>query len=147
MVTEGFSVANFHVMLALLKGEKFNTMCYADVILLRVLNSGFKAAGRQLIVQTDSAQPHTNQMAENFFEENQLQHGRHPPYSPDLAPWDFYLFGHIKPELMECRFSLEEDLFQVIQKILDEITANSLVGVFAELEGKLKWTIENNGEH
>jgi hypothetical protein len=28
----------------------------------------------------------------------------HPPYSPDLAPWDFFLFPRMKSKLKGCRF-------------------------------------------
>ena len=29
----------------------------------------------------------------------------HPPYSPDLAPGDFYLFGRLKSDLQGMRFA------------------------------------------
>jgi len=32
----------------------------------------------------------------------------HPPYSPDLAPSDFWLFPHLKKFLRGKRFSNEE---------------------------------------
>jgi hypothetical protein len=28
----------------------------------------------------------------------------HPPYSPDLAPADFFLFPKMKMQLKDCRF-------------------------------------------
>jgi hypothetical protein len=36
---------------------------------------------------------------EQFFVENQPLHVPHPPYSPDLAPSDFWLFERIKTGL------------------------------------------------
>ena len=34
----------------------------------------------------------------------------HPPYSPDLAPSDFFLFPKIKKHLAGKRFANDEDL-------------------------------------
>jgi len=34
----------------------------------------------------------------------------HPPYSPDLAPSDFYLFSKMKEHLAVKRFTDDEDL-------------------------------------
>jgi hypothetical protein len=45
MITIGLSVANFHVMLAFPKDQKFNATYHADVILRHVLDSGLKAIG------------------------------------------------------------------------------------------------------
>lgn len=33
----------------------------------------------------------------------------HPPYSPDLAPSDYYLFPKFKKELRRTKFSVDED--------------------------------------
>ena len=37
----------------------------------------------------------------------------HPPYSPDLAPSDFFLFPKIKEHLADKRFASDEDLKDV----------------------------------
>jgi len=34
----------------------------------------------------------------------------HPPYSPDLAPSDFYLFRHLKQQLHGTRFFDDDEL-------------------------------------
>jgi hypothetical protein len=52
----------------------------------------------RLIVHLDNCRVHFSKVTEQFFIENQLLHVSHPSYSPDLAPSDFWLFGHIKTE-------------------------------------------------
>jgi hypothetical protein len=84
MVTIWFSIANFHAMLALPKGRKFNATYYADVVLWRVFDSGLKADGRQLITRADNAEKHTAQTVQNFFEENQPQRS---PLHPTHRIW------------------------------------------------------------
>jgi hypothetical protein len=42
--------------------------------------------------------------------QNAMAIAAHPPYSADLAPSDFYLFGHVKGLLREESFEIEEQL-------------------------------------
>ena len=44
----------------------------------------------------------------------------HPPYSPDLAPSDFYLFGPMKEALGGTRFETDEDVMKAVRKWLRE---------------------------
>jgi hypothetical protein len=50
----------------------------------------------------------------SFCEENRLRLAVHPPYSPDFAPPDFFLFGHIKHYLQEIAFPSREGLLAAI---------------------------------
>jgi transposase len=46
----------------------------------------------------------------NFCEENGLWFAPHPPYSPDLAPSDFFLFTYAKEHLKGMMFPSYEEL-------------------------------------
>jgi hypothetical protein len=46
------------------------------------------------------------------FIQNPLLHVPHPPYSPDLAPSDFWLFGRIKTALAGRTFADPEGLLK-----------------------------------
>jgi hypothetical protein len=146
MVTIGFG-ANFHIMFALPKGQKLNVTSYADVILRRVLDSGLKAGGNQLIIHANNVRLHTAQMVPVFSEENQFQRPPHSAYSPDLAPCYFDLFGHITLRLKERQFSSGKSSSRRFKKILNEIAIDTLVRIFTEWEGELRWVIDNNGEY
>jgi histone-lysine N-methyltransferase SETMAR len=39
----------------------------------------------------------------------------HPPYSPDLGPCDFFLFGAMKKHFAEQRCDGVDDLFQAVE--------------------------------
>ena len=41
-----------------------------------------------------------------------------PPYSPDLAPCDFWLF----PKLRGCRYETIEDMKETVTKVIDTFT-------------------------
>ncbi|UYV78559.1 hypothetical protein LAZ67_16002001 [Cordylochernes scorpioides] len=40
---------------------------------------------------------------------------KHPAYSPDLAPSDYFIFGLLKKELKGKRFDSDEDVQKVVQ--------------------------------
>jgi hypothetical protein len=46
----------------------------------------------------------------------------HPPYSPDLATCDFFLFPKLKLELKGRRFDTSEDIQAELQTVLDTLT-------------------------
>ena len=55
-----------------------------------------------------------------------------PPYSPDLAPCDFWLF----PKLRGCRYETIEELKEAVTKVIDTLTREDFHGAFQKL---LEW--------
>jgi histone-lysine N-methyltransferase SETMAR len=47
----------------------------------------------------DNARVHTAAILQDWLVAHDVQVLRHPPYSPDLAPADFFLFRRVKDEL------------------------------------------------
>jgi hypothetical protein len=45
----------------------------------------------------------------------------HPPYSPDLAPSDFYLFGYVKKSLAGLPFEDADQLLAAVEGVLEGI--------------------------
>ena len=56
----------------------------------------------------------------------------HPPYSPDIAPCDFWLF----PQLTGCRYETIEEMKEAVTKVIDTITQEDFYGAFQKL---LEW--------
>jgi hypothetical protein len=59
----------------------------------------------RLNVHLDNCCVHCSKVAEQFSIENQLLYVPHPPYGPDLALSDFWLFGRIKTGLAGGSFA------------------------------------------
>ena len=59
-----------------------------------------------------NAPAHSSFLVRNFLTKNKTTVVPQPPYSPDLAPADFFLFPKLKSTLKGCRF----DTFDEIQK-------------------------------
>ena len=53
----------------------------------------------------------------------------HPPYSPDLAPCDFWLLSKLKG----CRYETIEDMKEAVTKVIDTLTQEDFHGAFQKL--------------
>ena len=56
------------------------------------------------------------------------------PYSPDLAPGDFWLF----PKLTGCRYETIEEMKETVTKIIDTLTQEDFHGAFQKLLERYK---------
>ena len=52
-----------------------------------------------------------------------------PPYNPDLAPCDFWLF----PKLIGCRYETIEQMKEAVMKVIDTLTQEDFNGAFQKL--------------
>ena len=59
----------------------------------------------------------------------------HRPYSPNLAPCDFWLF----PKLTDCRYETIEKMKESVTKVIDRLTQEDFHGSFQLLERYNKW--------
>ena len=57
-----------------------------------------------------------------------------PPYSPDLAPCDFWLF----PKLRGCRYDTIEAMKKAVTKVIDTLAQKDIHGAFQKLLERYK---------
>jgi transposase len=62
------------------------------------------------LLHHDNAPSHTSLLVQQLMAGKNLAAVRHPPYSPDLAPCDFWLFPKLKMTLKGKRFETIEDI-------------------------------------
>ena len=67
----------------------------------------------------------------------------HPPYSPDLAPCDFWLF----PKLRGCRYETIEEMKEAVTKVIDMLTQKDVHWAFKKLLERYKKCIEVGGDY
>ena len=70
-----------------------------------------------------------------------------PPYSPNLAPCDFFLFPSLKTKLQVIRFETSEAVLKKSEAILKDLTKNGLHHVFEEWQQRSKKCIQLGGEY
>lgn len=68
----------------------------------------------------DNAPVHKAQVAMAAVQRMGFEILEHPPYSPDLAPSDFYLFPKMKKELRGKKFSSDEEVKSAISAYFDD---------------------------
>ena len=112
---------------------------------LRLLCWGFK--GVQEEIQSEEAstlqissvafQPgqcpvHNSILVTDYLRKMGIKTVPHPPYSPDLAPCDFWLF----PKLRGCRYETIKEMKEAVTKVIDTLRQEDFHGAFQML---LEW--------
>ena len=67
----------------------------------------------------------------------------HPPYSPDLAPCDFWLF----PLLRVCCYKTIEEMKEAMTKVIDTLTQEDVHGAFQKLLEQYNNCIAAGGDY
>jgi histone-lysine N-methyltransferase SETMAR len=65
---------------------------------------------RGVLLHHDNARPHAARETQKRIQEPQWELLEHPPYSPDLASSEFYLFGPLKDHLDGKYFADDEEV-------------------------------------
>ena len=62
------------------------------------------------VLHHDNAPAHTALSIREFLAKKHISVLPHPPYSPDLAPCDFYLYTKLKSKLKDHHFGTMENI-------------------------------------
>ena len=77
----------------------------------------------------DNATVHNSILVTDYLTKMSIKTVRHPPYSPDLAPCNFWLF----PKLRGCRYETIEEMKEAVTKVIDTLTQEDFHGAFQKL--------------
>ena len=106
-----------------------------------------KESGKKMILHFDNARPHVSKKVLEYMDSHGMDRAPQPPYSPDIAPSDFYLFGYVKGLLAGRTFQSADELLSAVTEILNEISEKTLLRVFKEWEERLNQVIILNGDY
>lgn len=93
----------------------------------------------------DNARPHVAKKVIDYLNDQNFVIMDHPPYSPDLAPSDFWLFDYIKQRLDD--HTSEESLVKQITKIVNDIPKEEWQKTFYKWIERMELCIKNKGEY
>jgi len=79
----------------------------------------------RLLFHHDNASSHTGLKTVTFFKKSGIEILGHPPYSPDLAPCDFFLFRKIKDKLRGLSFNCSEEAVLSYERLISELPQDS----------------------
>ena len=114
-------------------GQTVNKECYVEVFReFRKRFIGKRPAlfkSGQWHFQQDNAPVHNAILVTDYLTKMGIKTVPQPPYSPDLAPCDFWLFL----KLRSCRYETNEEMKKAVMKVIDMLTQEDFHGAFQNL--------------
>ena len=74
----------------------------------------------------DNTRVHNSILVTDYLTKMGIKTVPQPPFSPDLAPCDFWLF----PKLRGCRYEIIEVMKEAVTKVIDTLTQEDFYGAF-----------------
>jgi len=132
-------------------GSSFDASFFAEEVLQPVadeLDTTNKTRHQRLmLVHFDNAKPHTAKATTERMKQLRMKRTPQPPYSPDIAPSDFFLFGWLKEQLTHHQIADEDGLFEAVDEILGTLSVETIRSVFHEWIRRLERVIEAEGDY
>jgi histone-lysine N-methyltransferase SETMAR len=151
MVTIFFTATRLLILNCLPQGQVFTQDYFRSEIVPAFTKERLRFRrfhpGWTFSVHMDNSRCHNGRKATAEFERRILGRAEHPPYSPDLSPCDFWLFGFLKEKLKDRQLHGVQSLHQAITELWDAPTFEELQAVFLEWMNRLSWVIRHNGEY
>jgi histone-lysine N-methyltransferase SETMAR len=99
------------------------------------------------ILHQDNALAHSALLVRQFLAKKQVPVLHHAPYSPDLAPCDFFLFPRSKHSLKGTHFQSTEDIQRKMTDLLKGFTQNDFQKCFHAWKERMQHCIEAQGNY
>jgi histone-lysine N-methyltransferase SETMAR len=112
-----------------------------------VLKKRLGGEKRRILLLHDNAPAHTSHVARATIREQGMIELFHPPYSPDLAPSDYYLFRNLKSFLRGQKFSSNSEVKGAVANYFEEQDENFFSKGILSLESKWARCIELEGDY
>ena len=121
-------------------GQMVNGKLYCDVLRglrenIRCKHPG-KWCNNSWALNRDNAPAHAS-LVRQFLASTKMTVIPHPPYSPEIAPCDFFLFPKIKFKLNGPHFDSMEEIQTKLQNVMKTLTRNNFQQCF--LSWKSRW--------
>ena len=102
---------------------------------------------QDVMLYHDNAAPHSSKTVTKYLKQERVNILPHPPYSPDLAPCDFFLFPKIKKELKNKKYNKVENFARAVQAITSSIPKEEYHRSFEDWRRRLEIRIDKDGHY
>jgi len=99
------------------------------------------------ILPHDNAPAHTSHLVQQFLAKHGTAQLQQAPYSPDLAPCDFFLFPRLKKGLKGHRFEATEDISRNSVKTLLDIPKEEFAKCFQQWQKRWAKCVAAEGNY
>jgi len=113
---------------------------------IRRVRREFCENGEGFLLQ-DNAPTHTAAIVSRFLAKKQVAVLSHPPYSPDLAPTDYFLFPKIKMKLKGNCFEDVASIQKAVTSKLKAVSEESFSRAFELLYERSKRCVDVGGNY
>ena len=93
----------------------------------------------------DSGRPHVHKEVSNYLESEGITIVKHPPYSPDLAQCDFWLFDFIKQNIPDQSDS--ESLHQAVSDFMNSLSKEEYRKTFDKWIQRMRLCVDNRSDY
>ena len=90
---------------------------------------------------------HASLLIRSYLAKHQISVVTHPPYSPDLAPADFFLFTKLKTTLKGRRFETIEEIRKNSIREVRAITESAFQEAFQQWNKRWEGCMSSKGDH
>ena len=134
MITVIWGVHGIYLVDILPEGASFNSEYFIEHIITPLENMRneiwSESDRRKIWLHLDNCRVHNSKQSSEKIEASGFKRTPHPPYSPDVAPSDFFLFGYTKLNLKGFKCDDVDDLVEKIYEILHKISKQKRKEVF-----------------
>ena len=81
----------------------------------------------------DNAPVHNSILVTDYLTKMSIKTVHRPPYSPDFAPCNFWLFPKLKENLRGCRYETIEEMKEALTKVINTLTQEDFHGAFQKM--------------
>lgn len=127
------------------QGKTINSDVYCEQ--LKKVRRALRNRRIPVIFLDDNAKPHRSRQTRQMIEELGWEPLEHAPYSPDMAPSDFYLFRSLEHWLRGKKFNTIEEMRESLTEFFDSKDREWYRHGIQRLEEQWQKVIENNGEY
>lgn len=148
MVACFFRISGPVTIVPLVERKTVNSEWYTTICLPEVFGELRKDnRRRRIILHHDNASSHTSYATTEFLSNQKIELMSHPPYSPDLAPNDFFLFPNIKNKLRGQRFSTPEEAVDAFKNHVLEVPQSEWKKCFENWFQRMEKCVNLHGEY
>ena len=102
---------------------------------------------KDVVIQHDNARPHTSRQTQCALQQLELPTIPHPPYSPDLAPSDFFLFPLLKKHLKGNHYETDAETEADVRTWCRSQTPEFFADGMRKLVQRWRLCIERDGNY
>jgi histone-lysine N-methyltransferase SETMAR len=147
MIMIFFTARQLILLDVLPKGSKFNQQYFINYLFPDLKTKNLNYRRRMPLatfwVRMDNSMCHNG----SKFGKHHIARLQHPPYSRDLSPCDFWLFGMLRGILKDREFHSHDEIEEAITMAWDDLTFDKIQSAFHNWMDRLRWVIENGGEY